>query len=191
MLLIAFTVLPAPTGPTWKMFGPMARSTGRTRSSTAGSPPTMIASVRRARAAHPAAHRRLEEVHAARLRPRLDLARRRRQHAAEVDETSCRASRARPGRRARGTRPRRRASAGRQVSTISQRSTTSRAEAARLAPASIEVLHRLGRACRTPSSERRPSARCPPWDCPCCPTPMNPTVAVISVLHVSASLCGE
>ena len=45
MLLIAFTVLPAPTGPTWKMFGPIARSTGRARSRAVASPPTMMASV--------------------------------------------------------------------------------------------------------------------------------------------------
>src|SRR2546429_161408 len=45
MLLIAFTVLPAPTGPTLKMFGPIARSTGRARSSTWASPPTITASV--------------------------------------------------------------------------------------------------------------------------------------------------
>jgi len=45
MLLIAFTVLPAPTGPTWKMFGPMARKTGVARCKGSASPPTMIASV--------------------------------------------------------------------------------------------------------------------------------------------------
>ena len=45
MLLIAFTVLPAPTGPTWKMLGPMARSTGVARCSGSASPPTMIARV--------------------------------------------------------------------------------------------------------------------------------------------------
>ena len=45
MLLMAFTVLPAPAGPTWKMFGPMACSTGSARSSTSASPPTMMASV--------------------------------------------------------------------------------------------------------------------------------------------------
>src|SRR6266540_2502837 len=45
MLLIAFAVFPAPTGPTWKMFGPMARSTGWARFKGSASPPTMIASV--------------------------------------------------------------------------------------------------------------------------------------------------
>src|SRR5436190_1582 len=32
MLLMAFTMLPAPTGPTWKMLGPIARRTGLARS---------------------------------------------------------------------------------------------------------------------------------------------------------------
>src|SRR5437667_11854312 len=45
MLLIAFTVLPAPTGPTWKMFGPMARRTGVARDRGSASPPTMMARV--------------------------------------------------------------------------------------------------------------------------------------------------
>jgi hypothetical protein len=91
MLLIAFTVLPAPTGPTWKMFGPMARSTGVARCSGSASPPTMIASVAARAPAHAAAHRRLEEEHAAALRARLDLARRGGQHAAEDRSGSCRA----------------------------------------------------------------------------------------------------
>src|SRR5206468_9927066 len=45
MLLIAFTVLPAPTGPTWKMFGPIARRTGVAFCRGSASPPTMIARV--------------------------------------------------------------------------------------------------------------------------------------------------
>src|SRR5258708_4538100 len=45
MLLTSLIAWPAPTGPAWKMFLPMRASTGRARSSSAGSPPTMIASV--------------------------------------------------------------------------------------------------------------------------------------------------
>ncbi len=45
MLLMALMVLPAPAGPTWKMLGPMALSTGRAFSIAAASPPTMMASV--------------------------------------------------------------------------------------------------------------------------------------------------
>ena len=43
--LQSFTTWPAPFGPTWTMVLPMAWSTGRQRSNTASSPPTMIASV--------------------------------------------------------------------------------------------------------------------------------------------------
>src|SRR6185437_4115963 len=72
MLLIAFTVLPAPAGPTWKTFGPIALSTGSARVSAALSPPTMMASVA-ARAPVTPPHRGLQEVHAPRLGPGLDL----------------------------------------------------------------------------------------------------------------------
>ena len=80
--------------------------------------------------------------------------------------------------------------AGRQVSTISQRSTTSAAEAAGLAPASIRFF--IAGACRSNTVIDTPDfSTLPAMGLPILPTPMNPTVAVISVLHVSASLCGE
>jgi len=90
MLLIAFTVLPAPTGPTLKMFGPSARSTGRARSQHLRVAADHHGQRGRLRAGHAAAHGRLQEVHAALLGARLDLARRGRQHAAEVDQDGAR-----------------------------------------------------------------------------------------------------
>ena len=38
-------VTAAPFGPTWKTFGPIASSTGRTRAKTSSSPPTITASL--------------------------------------------------------------------------------------------------------------------------------------------------
>ena len=43
-LVAIFIVTARPTGPTWVMVGPMASRYGRTRSSAAASPPTMIES---------------------------------------------------------------------------------------------------------------------------------------------------
>src|SRR4029453_15470540 len=86
MLLIAFAVLPAPTGPTLKMFGPIERSPGPGGPRVWGGPPAPARRRGRLRPAPPAAHRRLQEVHAARLGPRLDLAGCRGQHAAQIDQ---------------------------------------------------------------------------------------------------------
>src|SRR3989442_5320352 len=85
MLLMALMMFPAPTGPTWKMFGPIAQHGPRAlewRRVAADHDGERG----RARATDAAAHGRLEEVHAARLRLRLDLPRRRGQHAAEINE---------------------------------------------------------------------------------------------------------
>src|SRR2546430_2110498 len=86
MLLIALTVLPAPTGPTLKVFRPRPPEHGPGPLRASRTPTPQARGRGRAAAAHTAADRRFEEAHASRRGARLDLAGRGGQDAAEIDE---------------------------------------------------------------------------------------------------------
>src|SRR5215470_9764466 len=180
MLLIAFTVLPEPTGPTWKTFGPMALRTGLALASGSASPPTMMARVA-ARAP---------------VTPPLTGASRKNTPRAFAlgsifrgveGSTLLRSMRMVPG-LARSTRPpasRYTAStsgdAGSEVNTTSEPSTTSWAERARRAPACIRFSMALGFMSKT--SMGKPAFRTfPAMRLPMFPTPMKPTDRAIARL---------
>src|SRR6266849_4981007 len=180
MLLMALMVLPAPAGPTWKMFGPMARSTGRAFSSAAASPPTMMASVA-ARAPVTPPLTGASRKCTPRARATGSILR-------GVDgSTLLRSIRMVLG-LARSSRPplsRYMAStsgdAGSEVSTTSEASTVSCAEAARLAPAWIKFSMALGFMSNT-VIEKPAFSTLPAIGLPMFPTPMNPTERAIARL---------
>src|SRR6266540_3578875 len=185
MLLIAFAVFPAPTGPTWKMFGPMARSTGWARFKGSASPPTMIASVAaRAPLTPPltGASRKCTPRSFARGSIFFGV----------EGSTLLRSMRIVPG-LARSTNPpgsRYTAStsgeAGSEVSTISELSTTSRAEPAFRAPASSRFSMALGFVSKTVIGNDA-FTTFSAMGLPMFPTPMNPTEFAISRLLLSIS----
>ena len=181
MLLMAFTVLPAPDRP----------HVEDVRAHRAQHRPRLLERRRvaahhdgqrgRARPGDAAADRRLQEVHA----PRLGHAARScaASRAARCSGRSgwCPAWRARPGRPRRGTWPPRRATRAARSARSRRRSTTSCAEAARLAPAWMRFSMALGFMSNT-VIEKPAFSTLPAIGLPMFPTPMNPTERAIARL---------
>src|SRR5262249_8239669 len=173
MLLIAFTVLPAPTGPTWKMFGPMAFRTGVAFCRGSASPPTIIARVA-ARAPLTPPLTGASRKNTPRALARGSIFR------GVEGSTLLRSIRIVPG-LARSTRPpasRYTAStsgdAGSEVSTTSDPSTTSWEDWARRAPAWIQFSMALGFMSKT-SMGNPAFSTFAAMGLPMFPTPMKPT----------------